>query len=93
MAARDELVAAIAGRYSQADRTARPYPGRVHGGFRLSPQVRDAPASRWSTDLALWAPARSSDLRRCYTGSADRDLGGVRPDLRQAAATDGAGSG
>ena len=94
MAARDELVAAIAGRYSQADRTER---SRILDEFTAVTGFHRKHAMRLlragSTEPAFgpttWAPG----LRRRGTGSADCDLGGVGPDLRQAAAAAGAGSG
>src|SRR5690349_697766 len=64
---------------------AGPYPGRVHGDYRLSPQARDATASGGSTPSAFWPTTWAADLRRGDAGSTDRDLGGIGPDLRQAA--------
>src|SRR4051812_40747676 len=61
---------------------AGPYPRRVHGDYRLSPQACDAAASIGSTGSAFWPTAWAPDLRRRYPRSTDRDLGGVGPDLR-----------
>ena len=91
MAARDELVAAIAGRYSQADRTER---GRILDEFTAVTGFHRKHAMRLlagrATEAAFWPTARSPDLRRRYAGSTDCDLGGIGPDLRQAAAAAGA---
>src|SRR5205085_8981839 len=72
---------------------AGPHPRRVHGDYRLSPQARDAAASGGSAEAAFWTAARAPGLRGRDTGSTDRALGGLGPDLRQAAAAAGARSG
>src|SRR5271170_7853375 len=41
---------------------AEPYPRRVHGGYGLSPQVRDAAPSGGSTESALWPTTWAADL-------------------------------
>src|SRR3954447_16468614 len=42
---------------------AGPYPRRVHGDYRPSPQARDAAASSGSTGSAFWPTAWAPDLR------------------------------
>ena len=91
MAARDELVAAIAGRYAQADRTER---GRILDEFTAVTGFHRKHAMRLlragQPEPAFWPTAWAPDLRRRVARGADRDLGGVGPDLRQAAAAAGA---
>src|SRR3954469_24243858 len=72
---------------------AGPYPRRVHGDYRLSPQARNAAASGGSAESAFWRAAWTPGLRRRYPGSPDCDLGGLGPDLWQAATAAGARSG
>src|SRR3954469_24705625 len=79
--------------YAGGQDGAGPYPRRVHGDYRLSPQACDAAASRRSIRPAFWPKAWAPDLRRGYAGSPDHDLGGIGPDLRQAATAPGARSG
>jgi hypothetical protein len=89
MAARDELAAAIAERYSRAARTER---GRILNEFTAVTGFQCKHAMRV---LRAGQPTRRSGSRPdagCTTtlhGSADRDLGGVGPDLRQAAESSG----
>ena len=63
MAARDELVAAIAGRYAQGDRAER---GRILDEFAAVTGFHRKHAMRllrWPGDPALGPAARPSDLR------------------------------
>jgi hypothetical protein len=64
MAARDELVAAIAGRYAQGGRGER---GRILDEFTavtgFSPQACDASVAGCTGEAALWAAARPPGLR------------------------------
>lgn len=39
---------------------AGPYPRRVHGGYRLPPQARDAPSAGWPTEPAFWPATRGA---------------------------------
>src|SRR5277367_4091507 len=41
---------------------AEPYPRRVHGGYGLSPQARDAAPSGGSTESAFWPTTWAADL-------------------------------
>ena len=51
----------------------------------LSPQARDAATSRGSVRPAIGSAPAAAALRRCYARGADRAVGSVRPNLRQAA--------
>jgi len=46
---------------------AGPYPQRVHGGYRVSVQARDARSSCWSTDQAFGLATRTQGVRRRCT--------------------------
>src|SRR5205814_8723148 len=82
MAARDELVAALAGRYARGDRGER---GRILDEFAavtgLSPQACDATVAGRAGDSAWRTAARPPDLRCGCARGADRDLGGIRPPV------------
>src|ERR1700693_4377124 len=94
MTTRDELVAAIAGRYAQGDRVER---GRILDEFSAVTGFHRKHAMRLLraglSEAAVRSAARAPSLRRRRTRGSDRGLGGVGPGLRQAAAAAGAHSG
>jgi hypothetical protein len=85
MAARDELVAAIAGRYAQGDRGER---GRILDEFAAVTGFHRKHAMRLLRAGQVTRRCGPRPGRRVHDEAvrADRDLGGIRPDLRQTAA-------